>query len=215
MTFESIVRRVAQRVNVSSDEALERIGESVNEAHRALTSSLGLETTRQGVITADTVNGSAYLTFGDEDTGVTLVDTVLHPETHKPLNRVNLAELRMQTPGTWPPHSYAIFRTNSFSVEIMFDTLASGIVTVTGDGLIRANNLVADDEPYFSEDFHDILLAYALRIEYKILKDKQAAKDEKDTYDMRVAELRLHYTMNSWQDINQGRTGLTGRRFLI
>lgn len=215
MTFEQIVAEVATTANISSDEGLTRIGRNVNLKHRAITSSLGLETTRQGVITGSTVNGSPYLTFGNETIGVTLVNTVFHPTTGKPLNLVNLAELRMQTPLTWPPTAFALFRTNSFSVEILFDALATGVVTVTGDGLIRTTTLVADDEPAFSEDYHDILIAGVLAIEYKILKDKQAEKSEKDTYDIRLAELKHHYAVNSWQDIHQGRTGMSGRRFLV
>lgn len=216
MTFETLVETVAERTNQTSLTAKERIGRNVNEIHRAITSSLGLETTRNAEVTGLTVLGSDKVTFGDETTGVTKLLTVLHPDTGLPLSWVNPAELRMQTPRDWPPRAFALYRTNSFSVEIKFDAEADADdEVITADAMVRASVLHQDDEPSFTEDYHDILVQGALGIELRILKDIVAARDAELQYARRMSELRMHYATNSWQDIHQGKTGKHGRSFSL
>ena len=63
MTFDQIVDRIARRLNLTSSTATTRIGESVNERYKEIMSTLGLENSARGTVTATATVGSRSLAF--------------------------------------------------------------------------------------------------------------------------------------------------------
>lgn len=204
MTFTEIQTAVAERLNLSSTDALARIGRYINDRNRQVTSSVGLNTSRRTTDSQNTVIGSQVLTFALEkiETVYTLVSgkrRVLTEMTYDEWRNADTAY-----PGTGDSDRYAIQTTGASSVVIVLDYTPDAVEAIKADGLGPATALSGSGVPPFPADFHDALIFGALADEYdKLEKPKQADKYERK-YEDRVAELRYFLAKSIYLTQHQG-----------
>jgi hypothetical protein len=204
MTFSEIVSATAERLNLTSPEALARIGRYVNDRNRQVTSSVGLNTSRRTTNSQNTVIGSQVLTFALEklETVYTLVSgkrRVLTEMSYDDWRRADTAH-----PGTGDSDRYAIETTGASTVVIVLDYTPDAIEAIKADGLAPATVLATTGVPPFPADFHDALIFGALADEYdKLEKPKQADKYERK-YEDRVSDLRYFLAKSIYLKQHQG-----------
>jgi hypothetical protein len=115
MTFLELQDRIMDRLNLSSDEARERIKDFINERYRNLQTSCGLSRVRKGTIVMSTVNAQADYTpivDDDDDTLIIIKPLGLKIGTgvnFPPLTEITIDALR-RSPSADParPHSYIV-----------------------------------------------------------------------------------------------------------
>lgn len=212
MTFQEIVATAAKRINLTSPEALIRIGEEVNERYKWLATSIGFNTIARRVATATTSTSHRYLTFGPSPDilGVQKVLSVFNTQINPPmvLGEITFDQMRNQVPGTDPAQQYAFAEMGAKSVKIWLDCQPGSEYTLSADCLASVQTLQGADEPAFSESYHDILIYGAMAAEYdRLEKVTQASKKEKQFED-RLSELRLFIAKSGYLNIYQNRTGL-------
>lgn len=212
MTFTEIVATVAKRTNLTSDEALARIGDEVNERYKWLATSIGFNTVARRVATALTSTTHRYLTFGpgSDILGVQKVLSVFNTAFNPPmiLGEITFDQMRNQVPGTDPAQQYAFAEMGAKAVKIWLGCQPATAYVLSADVLASVQTLQGGDEPAFSENYHDILIYGAMAAEYdRLEKVTQASKKEKQFED-RLAELRLFIAKSAYLNIYQNRTGL-------
>lgn len=212
MTFTELVQSVAKRTNLTSETALDRIGEEINERYKWMATSIGFNTVARRVAKASTTQDSRYLTFGPgpQILGVQKVLSVFNAGYNPPLvlGEITFDQMRNQVPGTDPAQQYAFAEMGAKSVTIWLDANPGSVYELSADVLASVATLQGDDEPAFSENFHDILFYGAMAAEYdRMEKPTQASKKEKQFED-RLAELRLFIAKSAYLNIYQNRTGL-------
>ena len=213
MTFDQIVARTMQRLNLTSTDAQTRIGTEVNEVFRELVSSMGMETSVRGETSTLSVNGTRYATFGGTDNvkiikllSVFLPNSIA-PPPYNVLTSATFDELRNTIPGTWPPTRYAISRMGATSVEIFMDCIAPDSLQVINADCEKASDTMSGtDEPFFPENFHDVLIYGVMAIELdKMEKEDRRARAEAK-YEQRASELRMYIAKDAYLAIHQAKT---------
>jgi hypothetical protein len=204
VTFTEIVSRAAERLNLTSADAVARLGRFVNDRYARLTSSLGLQTSRRTTVTAATSASTATLTFSVEKIERVYATT---SGARRMLDEITYDEwvncnVHSNAEGT--PQRYAIKTNGASSVTIVLDPVPSGIETLTADGMVNASALSGSNVPAFPADFHDALVFGALADEYdKLDRPAQATKNEA-LYQARVSDLRFFLAKSGYLSIKQG-----------
>jgi len=111
------------------------------------------------------------------------------------------------TPSKWAQLSVA-----SLTVTILLDMKPLTGYELFCDGYGTTGELTGDDEPAFSEDYHDLLVEGPLKDEYKKLKQLSLANDSKLEYERILGDLKFHNAKSAYLRIRQnGRP--RGQRF--
>lgn len=209
MTFDEIVAEVADRLNLTSTEAIARIGRSVNERYGWLCTSMGLQTSCQDVARASTVSGSNLLTFGPQPLKVLKVNSVFNEDNPKPnlLTEQTLDVLRNMTEGTDPASNYAIYLMKADRVTVMLDSTASSVYELAADVIADKSTLSGGDVPTFAAAYHNCLVYGAMATELDKSEKPELAQVQENRYDVRCSELRLFIAKSAYKDIYQGKTG--------
>ena len=211
MTFTELVADVMERMNLTSDEAEERVGRHINDRHRQVVSSIGLTASVRRVVTGLTVAGNRNVTFGnDDDTQspgaekvLSVFDATVTPA--RILREITFDDMRNRLPGTWPPHVYAIERMGHRSVKIQLDCEPTeSDLVLSADVVRQTTTMEASDSPDFSQNFHDILVFGAMADEYDKLEKPELAQKAEAKFERRLSELRLFIAKTAYLDIAQG-----------
>lgn len=189
MNFAEIQATVADRLNLTSQQALTRIGKSINEKYKELASDLGMQATVRGVATHATTIGSPYLMF----TGVEKVFSVFNPAYTQPfmLREVSVEEIQHSPRGTDPPGRYAIYNMGASAVTVLIDSTPTTSYALNANAELLAVTLANQAVPNFSESFHDTLLYGVMEIEYDKMEKLAMAKRMQGKYEGRRADLRF------------------------
>jgi hypothetical protein len=191
MTFTQLRDDIADRLNLTSGAALERIERAVNRAYREVTASVSItEVTRRVAVTADTTEGVADVTFN----GLEKVLSVWDPSSgsNRVLTQVLPGELLAGAPQAGDALArYAITRMNAGSVTVTLDSLPQTVFTLHAEGIERADVLSGSQEPAFPESFHDVLVERVLIDEYLKIEKPALSDRAKQTYEQRMGQLRL------------------------
>ena len=201
MTFTEIQNKVADRCNITSTTGLARIADSINERYRAVASSIGLDTIQRGTASANTVIGNRSVTFTCEKI-LSVYNTAFTP--YMVLDEVSFDTLRNQVTGTDPAQQYAIQLMGASTVTVFLDSTPATIYALTVDALINVATLSGSQIPAFAQDFHDILVFYAMSVElYKM--EKYALADKKEAQsESRLSDLRYYIAKSAFGKIVQG-----------
>lgn len=212
MTYTEIVATVAKRCNLTSAEALLRIGDEVNERYKWIATSIGFNTIARRVAKATTTIGDRYLVFGPGNgiLGVQKSLSVFNAGFNPPLvmGEITFDQMRNQVPGTDPAQQYAISEMGAKSVTIYLGSSPSTAYELSMDCLASVATLQGADEPAFSENYHDILIYGAMASEYDKLEKAVLADKKEKQFEGRMAELRLFIAKSAYLNIYQNRTGL-------
>src|SRR6266496_3846343 len=213
MTFDQIVADVAGRLNLTSDEAITRIGQRVNERYRKVTSSIGMITSRRKIkdftVDATTPEYSALpdITFTGFEKILRITTTnqgtagviVLKINTIDEIENIQHFDDRL-------PRAFAIKRMGSQQVIITLDSFISNqTFDLHVEGYDLADVLADDAEPFLPEDFHDILIEGALADELFKMEKPQLSMAREQKYELRLGDLRMFIAKNAYQDVAQGR----------
>lgn len=219
MNFDEIVTEVMARTRQTSDEAKTRIGRAVNDRHRRVTSSLGLNTARritQTAIFPDTSNDMALTLTTTKVYALFQVDPVRrllgeisfdewrHLDVHHPVVGLPQWWAVDAVPKTSSGNALVVRLhpkpdpndPNAAAYEFGADVLENQQDLVTG---------VVGSTPRFSPDFHDIIVHGALADEWMALKQDDLSKRSEATYEQRLAELRMFIAKSAYLDIHQGK----------
>lgn len=204
MTFSDIQSEVAERLNLTSDTALARIGRSINERYRWLASDVGLHTTKRGTVSASTTIGNRNLIFLSTSKIYEVFDPSVSPIV--PLDEKSFFEIRRKDTLVDPARAFAIHSMGANSVTIFLDGTPASVYTLTADAEIPNTTLSDTDVPSFPENFHDILTIGAMAIElYKMERYDLATVKEKE-FEGRLGQLKLFIATSAYNDIYQGKT---------
>lgn len=213
MTFDEIVDDVAEQLNLTSAEAITRIGKRVNRRYRRVTGDCGILTSGQFELeVSETVTpGDRLVTFEDVEKLAT-VYTEDTPPRH--LDEVSFVEMRQKTLRVGDhPNFYAVVNHTSTSITIMLDSEPETPYDLLADGIVSAAVLSGDDEPAFPASFHDILWEGALADELRKAQNFKDAETHENLFKERLAHLKLHLRSSASMVAQQNKHG-RGPRYL-
>ena len=216
MSFDEIVGEVMDRLNLTSQEARDRVGKRVNRRYRQVTSGIGLQTSRRVVMS---------VTFDPSDTDSVLPDIVITGmEKVNKVSRTVGNVLRVLDEGSYDevsntvtttvrrlPYMWATKRMGSGTVTLTLDAYPETEFTLQFEGYDVAEELADDAEPYLPTDFHDILIEGAMLDELRKMEKGDLAGIAKTEYDQRLGELRLFIAKTSYKDQYQGKNKDSGQ----
>jgi hypothetical protein len=219
MTITDITNKVADRLNLTSTQALTRITDSANIGYRKAASSCGIKLIERTIgVAATTVIGNQSLTFSAATTTpstnvqkiLSLYNTAFTPIMV--LDEVSFDTLRNELPQTDPPAEYAMQSSTSNSVTVFLNSIPATNYALTIDCMANLSTLSGTMVPALPEDFHDMLVDYALAIElHKMEKPELAvvhmsgSTDNPGLFEQRLSELRYYYACSAYNDIYQGK----------
>lgn len=206
MNFTDIQTEIADRLNLTSTQALARIGRSINEGYKKVVSSCGMITSVRSIATALTTVGNQSVVFSAEK-----VLSVFNPAFTPPmtLNEQTFDYLRNQILSTDPPTDYAIQQMGGSTVTIFLNVVPASVYALNAD--TEKNNLTLQGSmvPVFAEDFHDLLVYGGMAIELRKMEKYDLAKENDAIFKERVSDLRFFIAKSAYLDIYQGKTAPT------
>ena len=195
MTFTDLRAVVADYCNLSSSEALERVGRSINRHYKRVTASLGLDAVRHVTRSTTTTNGQQYVVFTEIEYIARVIDAT-DSNAIRVLPEISLDLQRTSQPGTSQPTTWALRNTDADSVTILLDTLPQTSYSLQADGTTTLSALSGSDEPVFPESYHDILSWYVISEELLRKEKVDLADQYAQRADRLLSELR-HYLADS------------------
>jgi hypothetical protein len=203
VTFAEIVSAVQSRLNLTSTESATRIGITVNDRYKRITSAIGINLSRRTTVQANVTVGVSTLNFAACEKVINVVDRSATP--YRVLTECTVEQLRAEQPSSnLTPRKYAILSVDAHSVTILIDCVPQSAFTLYADAYGRASTLSGTQEPAFEEDFHDVLLHGALADEYRKMEKPAYARESESLYQERLSDLRMFRTKSSYLDIMQG-----------
>lgn len=206
MTFDQIVSDVMERLNLTSQEARERIGRRVNAKYKIVTSSINLVTSRR--VELEVVVNSASLGSILPDlvvTGVEKIIRIANEGSSTPLDHVSFGEIKSRAVGSAKPTAYADKRMGSGEVTITLNSYTTAPFDLEIEGYEIADKLADDAEPSFSSDYHDVLSEGVMEDELRKMEKPQLAELANRTYLQRLSDLKMFIAKSGYQDIEQGK----------
>lgn len=207
MTFTEIVAAVADRLNLTSADALTRIGKEVNERYKWMASDVGFSTIARTTVSATTVIGTRSLAFGSAtNTGVEKILSI-YTADGQPLGKRSFDELRnMVDSTTTDPALYYADMLSAPRVQTVFLSSTPGSVyTLTADVLTNMTTLAGTTEPAFPDNFHNILIYGAMATELDKMEKYDLSEKKEKQFEGRLSELKLYMAVSGYLDIYQGK----------
>ena len=191
MTFLELKTEAANRLNLTSPEALTRLGSYINQRYRRLTSSLGLTTSRRATATISTVIGTDSVTFALEKVDEVYILVAGKRNLVYEFTYEEYRTCSTKNPKSGTPKQYAIKKIAPSSVTIALYPNPDAIITLNADGLAAASTLTDTDTPNIPIDFQDALILGAMSDELFKMEKYDLAKDFSMQYEARVSDLRM------------------------
>jgi hypothetical protein len=203
VTFAELVAAVQSRLNLTSTESATRIGITINDRYKRITSAIGINLSRRTTVQANVTVGVSTLNFAACEKIINVVDRSATP--YRVLTECTVEQLGAEQPSSnATPRKYAILAVDAHSVTILLDCVPQSAFTLYADCYGRASTLSGSQEPAFEEDFHDILVHGALADEYRKMEKAAYARESEALYQERLSDLRMFRTKSSYLDIMQG-----------
>ncbi len=203
MTFTALVADIADRLNLRSDDALERIGRAVNRHNRRISASLGLNATRA----IDTYEST---TIDSADVVMTGVEKVYAVWTLNTGSRVNLEEItatqmrELPAPTAGTPTKYAVVVTASNYVIIRLNALPESVYDIYAHAMSVLADISGSDSPAFAQSFHDALAEAVIADEYR-KQEKNKDADHAELISTRlISDLRMLQAKSSGLLVRSG-----------
>lgn len=210
MTFDEIVSETMDRLNLTSQDARDRIGKRVNSRYRDVTASLGLLVARRMV---------QDIELDPTDTDLDLPDVVIEDiEKVVKIAVVNdggrvqrLTQLsydditNRSQPVGGTPHAFAVKRMGTSTVTITLDRYpAVTPFTLRIEGYDVTDVLADDAEPMLPLSFHQLLVEGTMADELRKMEKVPLAEIADTKFDEMVSNLRMFIAKSAYQDVVQG-----------
>jgi hypothetical protein len=211
MTFNQLVTKTMDRLNLSSDASRTRIGERINEAYFEITSTIGLNTSRR-VETTFTLNTSVdtdlpvYEVLNYEKIlRIMLVDSDSVPT--RLLEEVQYDDVVAIPLKIGLPTQWAVKSINATTVTIVLNGCPDATdFTISIDGYFAVTELVEDIIPAIPESFHDLLIEHALFNELRKLEKDKLAEIAQARFEKRLSDLRMFLAKSAYLNLQQNAT---------
>lgn len=194
---------VADALNLTSPNAITRIGKRVNERYRRLTSGIGLQTSRRYQVHATSIANSKFLTFDGCEKLLAVLDKT-DPKHIIILAQVTPDELHIIAERAVARH-FAIIQDHPTSVTVEVDCAAATPYTLYADVIQNLSTLSGAMAPNFPESFHDVLVFGAMADEYRKMEKLQLMQDAESNYEKRLSDLRMFIAASAYLDTYQGK----------
>ncbi len=204
MTFTEIVTDVCERANLTSTDAIARVGRQVNRRYRRLRTSIGLTDVARTIVAF-----SATALSRDQTITAEKVYSVKLSGATKPLEALSYAEMLEVVPTTGAPTRWALKRQDTSTVVLQFDSTMDAGQDMFIECEQTGITLSGSDEPEFNESFHDVLVFGALADELRKKEKINLARDAENEYERILGELRYHIAVNGYKDLVSGSRGTT------
>lgn len=233
MYFDEIVGKVARDLNLTSPEALDRIGQNVNRRYRRVMNGLGYDEGSR----AET---SFALTANQRDQSYDLDNPYMQrivsiwrpsdpensPDTFdKPLDYLTYDEMQATVPTENDPTCWTKVNVYNGRTDFRTNSTVPDDFTVFIVGETLTLDLEGQLEPLFPEAYHDILWLGAKADELRKMKDAASLSLAKElegnaqepyltpySFNGMMAELKLKNAINAFIDIRQGKYGALARK---
>lgn len=210
MTFDEIVSDICGRLDLTTADAIARVGLRVNRRYRRVTTSIGMVSTRR-------VSNAFAVTIGMRVQVITNVEKIFAIQNadisnSPPLREMLYEEMLMTIPTTGAPRAWAVRRVGASTVTVVFDSTFATATNLTIDGEETASTLSGSQIPAFPESFHDLLVFGAVADELRKKEKIALARDADLEYERILGELRLHIAISGFGDVVQGKqnAGIAG-----
>lgn len=206
MTFTEIRTEIIERLNLTSSDALTRVGRAINRKYRLVTSSIGLELSRRITVSAALTPGVSTLTFTGVEKVINVFNRTVTP--YRRLSEVTTEELRDKQPfvASDSPTMYSVDSHTSDSVTILINVIPQTAFTLYADVHTAVSDLSGSQEPAFPESFHDILIEGVLMDELRKMEKSSLAQFAQAEYEKILSDLRMWIAKNNFKDNYQGKT---------
>lgn len=204
MTFTEIQTEILDRLSINTTDAQTRVGRAINRLYKRITTTCGLNTTRQVIGASQNVTiGNPVVTFTSIEKIVRVYDNV-PTGTLKELKELPLIQLMEIKPKDSDSPTYWAHQSGTgTSVSIRLDVNPLTGFNLKADGYSTVATLSGSDVPVIPESFHDILIAGVLADEYKKAEKIELARDEKLEFEQRLSDLRYFLAKSAFKDIHQ------------
>lgn len=206
MTFAELRTEIMDRLNLSSSEASVRIGRAINRKYRLVTSSIGLQLSRRGVVQQAATLGVSLMTFSNVEKLLSVMNRASTP--YRILKEMTIDELHETQPyqATDSPTHYAVVSNTADTVTIEVNRIPQTAFVLYADVHKSVADLSGTDEPAFSESFHDVIIEGVMGDELRKMEKPQLAQIAQTEYARILSDLRMWIAKNGYIDIYQGKT---------
>lgn len=209
MTYDELVSDVMERLNLTSLDARERVGRRLNTRYRRVVSSVGMQTSQRvmGVlnIDPDLYPDLPILVLTDMEK-VSRIRLTPAQGGIRVLAEVTYDELDNLDTTRGLPRSWAVKNMGPAETTIQLDAYPTDPFTLTIEGYDRVIDLEGSQEPYFPEDFHDVLIEGVMCDELRKMEKPGLAKIAEDNFALRLSDLRFFIAKSGYKDIFQGKS---------
>lgn len=201
MTADQIRDRVANRLNLTTDDALARITDSINERYRQVRTAIGMRAVNRDNIVISSVIGSSNIVVSAVN-----IYSVRNPAYAPPdyLTFVPWETFQQLALGSDPPTRWSIRYTAATTITIVIDVVPASVYNLYADADLALTDISGSDEPAFTEDFHDILELWAMGVELEKKQVFEAAKDKKMESNARLDELKFYQAKMQYKGVKMG-----------
>jgi hypothetical protein len=203
MTFGDLKRVVKDAMNLTSVDADTRVGIAINRHYRRISSLIGLDPIRFVTRSASMTVGVRTVTFSSIEKIDRLLDTT-DATAIRLLQEASLHDLRSTQPSEGEPLRWATQNTGPDSVTILTDTVPQTAYSLQADGTASLADLDDDDEPTFSESYHDLLSWFVISEELLRKEKLDLSAEYRQRAEQLLSELRFSYADSSTKDTRQG-----------
>lgn len=205
MDFQTLVTRVANKLNRTSADALTRIGASINDHYREVLSGVGLQTSVRTTVSGSTVIGVRDFIFPCEKLFIVMDPSYTPPRV---LDERTMDELENNQLGTQPPVTYAIKRMGASTVTIFLDCTPTTVFPLIAEAEISIVDLIGVQSPEFAASFHDLLYRAGMMDELEHMEKYDLAKVQERRFQTRLGELRYFVAKSAYLRIYQGKNSM-------
>lgn len=204
MNYEDILNDVLDFMSLSSDEATDRVGRSLNRHNRRISAKLGMASTRKVTMEQTVTIGDSSVTFlGVEKVlavWIEIDDTkrVLEQHTEAQMTDAKLRDTSDE-PTAWAPEHMG-----STHVTIMLDKIPETAYTLFAVVIETLADMSGVDEPSFAASYHDALREFAIMDEYRKMEKLPEAKMSFSLAEDIVSELKLFLAKGRYTVTRQG-----------
>lgn len=208
MTFDQVVDEVMERLNLTSLDARERVGRRVNTRYRKVVSSVGMQTSQR--------ISTSVLCHGLTDTDLPVVVVPFIEKIYRitmsisggvrVLKEKSFDEIdNVATVTGGYPTAWAVKTLGPSEVTIKLDAYPAVDFTLIVEGYDKVIDMEGSQEPFFPEDFHDILVEGAMSDELRKMEKPALAQIAENSYLQRLSDLRFFIAKSGYTDIAQGK----------
>lgn len=204
MTFTEIVDRVCEDLNLTTADAIARVGRHVNQRYKRVTTKCGLrQALRRVEVPYAVVTGTRLQTIPS----VRKVIAVLNADipNSNPLTELSYEEMKEVVTHTGAPSMYAEKRVNATSITLQFDTSFASATNLTIVAEEGGTTLSGSQVPAFPEDYHEVLVFGAKADELRKKEKIQLARDAESEFDEILSDLAHHIAVSVYKDVVQGK----------